>query len=301
MQPSDRTIVDAHFHLWNLDENYYPWLMDDRHPSLVQDRAALRRNYLVSDYLRDVGPLNVVAGVHIQAEHDYRDHVRETRWLQKTADELGSRGFPHAIVANVDLATADAEQIIEQHATFANTRGIRQALHRRLADPAPYDPLEDPAWVRNFPLLAKYRLSFDLQLFPRQAKSAVDLIRRNPDVQFVLTHAAMPFLRDPDNVALWSRSIRAYAAYPNVAIKISGFGGFDPGWNAQSIDPIVSEVVAAFTPQRCMLASNFPVEGLVKRYVEIWDIFFEYFAPYSAAEQELLFWRNAARIYRIPA
>jgi predicted TIM-barrel fold metal-dependent hydrolase len=301
MAPAGLRIVDAHFHLWNLDDNYYPWLMDETRPSLVEGRAALRRNYLVTDYLRDVGSLPVVAGVHIQAEHDDRDHVRETRWLSNTAAQPESRGFPHAIVANADLASPDAEQVLEQHASFANTRGIRQALHRRLDDRVPYDPLLDPAWIRQFPLLAKYRLSFDMQLFPRQATAAVDLIRRNPDVQFVLTHAAMPFLRDADNVVLWSRSVRAYASYPNVAIKISGFGGFDPDWSARSIDPIVSEVVAAFTPARCMLGSNFPVEGLVKGYQTIWNVFFEYFAPYSKAEQEMLFWRNAARIYRIAA
>jgi len=41
------------------------------------------------------------------------------------------------------------------------------------------------------------------------------------------------------------------------------------------------------------------VERLVKPYREIWNVFFEYFAPYSQDEQEMLFWRNAARIYRI--
>jgi predicted TIM-barrel fold metal-dependent hydrolase len=44
--------------------------------------------------LRDVGDLNVIGGVHIQAEHDYRDHVRETRWLQRVADNPASRGIP---------------------------------------------------------------------------------------------------------------------------------------------------------------------------------------------------------------
>jgi predicted TIM-barrel fold metal-dependent hydrolase len=301
MARADRRIIDAHFHLWNLDENCYPWLVDESRPSLVQGRAALRRNYLVSDYLRDVGNLDVVAGVHIQAEHDHRDPVRETRWLQNTAAQPGARGFPQAIVADADFASPDVEQVLEAHAGFPNTRGIRHALHRRLDAPEPYDPLEDPAWVGRFSLLAKYGLSFDLQLFPRQAPGALELIRRNPNVQFVLTHAAMPFQRDPAHRGVWSRSIRAYAECPNVAIKISGFGGFDAHWNARSIDPIVTQVVEAFTPARCMLASNFPVEGLVKSYRDIWNVFFEYFASYSEPEQEQLFWRNAARIYRIAA
>jgi len=299
MAPAGLRIIDAHFHLWNLDENYYPWLMDEAHPSLVQGRAALRRNYLVTDYLRDVGDLPVIAGVHMKAEHDYRDRVRETRCLATTASQPESRGFPQAIVADADFAMPDVEEVLAQHASFANTRGIRYALHRRIDATEPYDPLLDPVWVGNFPLLEKYGLSFDMQLFPRQATAAVDLIRRNPGVQFVLTHNAMPFLRDAPNVDLWSRAVRAYAEFPNVAIKISGFGGFDPQWDARSIDAIVSQVIEAFTPQRCMLASNFPVEGLVKPYREIWNVFFEYFAPYSKDEQEMLFWRNAARIYRI--
>jgi predicted TIM-barrel fold metal-dependent hydrolase len=301
MAPVGLRIIDAHFHLWNLDENHYPWLTDESLPSLVQGRAALRRNYLVADYLRDVGDLPVVAGVHMQAEHDYRDRVRETRWLATTASQPGSRGFPQAIVADADFAEPDVEEVLAQHAAFANTRGIRHALHRRIDAAQPYDPLLDPAWIRNFSLLEKYGLSFDMQLFPRQAQAAVDLIRRNPAVQFVLTHNAMPFLRDAANVDLWSRAIRAYAEFPNVAIKISGFGAFDPQWNARSIDAIVSQVIEAFTPHRCMLASNFPVEGLVKPYREIWNVFFDYFAPYSKDEQEMLFWRNAARIYRIAA
>ena len=259
MAPAGLRIIDAHFHLWNLDENYYPWLMDESRPSLVQGRAALRRNYLVTDYLRDVGNLPVVAGVHIQAEHDYRDHVRETRWLQSAAAMPESRGFPQAIVADADLASPDAEQVLEQHASFANTRGIRQALHRRLDDPAPYDPLLDPAWVRQFPLLAKYRLSFDLQLFPRQATAA----RRSHPAQSrrpVRAHArgdALP-ARCGERRAVVAQHSRATPSTPMSRSRSPASAGSIPDWNARSIDPIVSEVVAAFTPERCMLASNFP-------------------------------------------
>src|SRR5262245_63566400 len=116
-------LVDAHFHLWDLDENHYPWLMGSGHGTLVKDFSSLRRNYLVADLWRDIGDLNVVAGVHIQAEHDYSDHVRETRWLQRVADDPASRGMPQAIVANADFAAADVEQVLEGHCRFANTRG----------------------------------------------------------------------------------------------------------------------------------------------------------------------------------
>ena len=292
-------LVDTHFHLWDLDENYYPWLSDGGHGSLIKDFSSLRRNYLVSDLLRDIGDLNVVAAVHIQAEHDYRDHVRETRWLQRVADNPASRGIPQAIVANADFASPGVEQVLAEHCEFANVRGIRYSLNRRLRDAVPYDPLRNPVWVRNFSLLRKYGLSFDMELFPSQADLAIDLIRRNPEVQFVLTHAAMPLWRSPEEKVLWKESVRRYAEHPNVAIKLSGFGVFDPEWTAASIAPIVSEVIGAFTPNRCMLATNYPVEGIFRRYREVWDAYFECLADYSADEQELMCWRNAVRLYRL--
>lgn len=292
-------IVDAHFHLWDLRENYYPWLADGDRPTLVKDHALLRRNYLIADFLRDIDALDVVAAVHIQAQHDERDTVRETRWLQRVADDPASRRMPQAIVADTDLASPDAEQILEQHCAFANVRGIRYALHRRLHETPPHDPLMNPDWVRNFSLLRKYGLSFDMQSLPRQQEAAVALISSHPDTSFVLTHAAMPIERDEAGMALWRRSVRAYAAFPNVCIKLSGFGGQDPQWSVRSIDPIVGEVMDAFTPQRCMLASNFPVEGLCKPYAEIWQVFSDYFKDYSQAENEQLFWRNADRVYRL--
>ena len=81
----------------------------------------------------------------------------------------------------------------------------------------------------------------------------------------------MPLWRSPEEKALWKQSIKRYAEHPNVAIKLSGFGVFNPEWNAASIDPILSEVIAAFTPGRCMFATNFPVEGIFKGYREVWN------------------------------
>lgn len=292
-------IVDAHFHLWDLDENYYPWLVDSDRPNLVKNVAALRRNYLVSDFRNDFGRLDVFAGVHIQAEHDHADPVRETRWLQQIADDPDSGGFPHAIIADADFALDNVEAVLEAHCDYPNMRGIRHVLHRTLDAPVPYDPLKNPHWHHNFPLLRKFDLSFDMQVLARQWEDAAILIRANPDVQIVLDHAAMPICSDDESMERWRHALSTYAQFPNVAIKISGFGTTYPNWDAISIDPIITEVVERFTTDRCILASNFPVEGLAKTYDEVWRIYAEYFSSYSADEQEQLFWRNALRIYNI--
>lgn len=292
-------IVDAHFHLWNLDENYYPWLSDGNRPSVVSDFSSLRRNYEVGDFIADGAGLDVIAAVHIQAEHDPKDHLRETRWLQRVADSPGSRGIPQAIVFNEDLAAPGAEAALEAHCAFRNARGIRQALHRRLHESPPYDPLLDPAFRKNFALLEKFGLSFDLQFFPEQGAEVENLVRENPRIQFILTHVGMPLWHDDARLGLWRRNVTRLAQYPNVATKISGFGMWDGEWNAKSIEPIVSLALEHFSPARCMLASNFPVESIHKKYADVWRLYDEYFAGWSADERRALFCDNALSYYRI--
>lgn len=293
-------IIDAHFHLWDLQENYYPWLNDGNRSSVVPDYSTLRRNYLVSDFLADAADFELLAAVHIQAEHDPSDHVRETRWLQGVADDAArSRGVPHAIVANVDLAAADAREVLEGHCAYANTRGIRQALHRRLDESPAYDPLHDPVWQRNFGLVREFGLSFDLQFYPEQGDDVVGLVRAHPDVQFILTHVGMPFMKQPERHERWRRTMASLAKLPNAAVKISGFGMFDSAWTLESIRPVLDCVVALFGPQRCALASNYPVEGIVRPYRYIWQAYATYFAGFSAGEQEALFRGNARRLYRL--
>jgi predicted TIM-barrel fold metal-dependent hydrolase len=296
-------IVDAHIHLWDLDRNFYPWLAQGDRPSVVKDYSALRRNYVAADFWRDaqsLGPeMELLGVVHIQAEHDPSDHVRETRWLQEVADSAGAGGIPQAIVGNADLAAPDAEQVLRAHCAHGNMRGIRQALHRRLESEPPYDPLQDPAFQRNFSLLARLGLSFDLQYFQQQGEAVARLVRLHPEVQFILTHAGMPLSLEPAHLESWRRNLTRLAQYPNVAVKISGLGLWDAQWDAAALKSVADLCVDLFTPARCLLASNFPVERIHRSYRFVWQAYAEHFRHYSPAERDALFAGNAIRFYRI--
>jgi len=61
----------------------------------------------------------------------------------------------------------------------------------------------------------------------------------------------------------------------------------------------LAEVIAAFTPRRCMFATNYSVEGIFKPYREVWNAYFECLSEFSADEHELMCWRNASRVYRM--
>ena len=51
--------------------------------------------------------------------------------------------------------------------------------------------------------------------------------------------------------------------------------------------------------ERCMFASNFPMDSLMTTYKRLWDAYDEITAQFSQSERDRLFWRNAERYYRI--
>ena len=59
--------VDPHHHLWDLESNDYPWLSGPMQWRTYGDYSAIRRSYLIDDYLRDARPHAVVKSVHVQA------------------------------------------------------------------------------------------------------------------------------------------------------------------------------------------------------------------------------------------
>lgn len=295
-------VVDPHIHLWNLDTHRYLWL---EHPgvSFSGDNALLKRNFLVEDFLGETGAVEVLKVVHVEANHDPADPVAETRWLQSLADDAAHRGLPQGIVAGADLSAPNAPAVLEAHAAFRNVRGIRQILNVH-ADPL-YDYvgrhyLREPAWQRNFALLEPLRLSFDLQIYPSQVDDAVALARRHPTTQLILNHTGMFVDRDrPQGWRAWRDGLSALAACDNVAVKISGLAMFDHDWTVESFRPYVLEAIAAFGVERCMFASNFPVDRLHAGYEALWKAYAATVAGCSDGEKDALFRGNAERYYRI--
>jgi len=294
--------IDPHHHLWDLGKNRYPWLADVNHDRGWGDWSALRQNYLVEDFLQDARPHTLLKSVHVQANFDPRNPVGETAWLDSVAAAAGSRGFPQGIVAFVDLSRNDAEAVIEAHKVSPRLRGIRQVLNRH-PDPrlnrAPVDFLANPTWQANFSLLRKHDLSFDAQIYYQQMPSLAALARRHPDTQFVLDHFGMPAERDAAGLEGWRAGMRGLAQAPNIAVKLSGFGMVDLHWTVDSIRPFVRETIALFGSNRCMFASNFPVDKLMRDYDRLWQAYAATVVDLSPEEQQQLFIGTAERIYRI--
>lgn len=299
-------VVDPHVHFWNLDTHHYPWLANPG-TSFVGDARELKHNYLPDDLLREAGDIDVLKVVHVEANHDPDDPVEETRWLEGLADiaanECAAHAWPDAIVAACDLSSPNAPAVLEAHAAFARTRGIRQILNvheNTLYDYVGRHYMHEATWRENFALLERHGLSFDLQLYPAQMEEAAALARAHPGIQLVLNHAGM--FVDRNRVAgyrAWRDGLRRLAACPNVAVKISGLAMFDHAWSVESLRPYVLETIDAFGAERAMFASNFPVDRLFGGYSKLWHAYASIVSGASEGENAALFRGNAERIYRI--
>jgi len=294
-------VIDAHHHLWDLQNNKYPWLQERPLKLRLEGNIEpIAKDYLLKDYQDDIRNQNVVKSVHVQTGWDPADPVGETRWLQGVADQ---HGYPHGIVARATLDAPDLEQVLEGHLRYKNVRGIRHMINWH-PDPAKTyvdrpDLVKTSAWRRGFALLHRFDLSFDLQLYPAQMADAAALAHANPETLIILNHAGMPVDRDEEGIRLWKRGIRQLASAPNVVVKISGLGTVDWKWTVESIRPFVLETIEAFGVSRCMFASNFPIDKLFSDFDTLYDSFREITASFSADERRKLFHDNAARYYRL--
>ena len=298
---SEFPIIDAHHHLWDLEQNFYPWLSTrPLQPAMAGDVTPIAQSYSVEHFLEDAKSQNLIKSVHVEAGFDYAVPLRESEWLQGIADQ---HGFPHAIIAKAELQRPDVDLLLAGHRSHANVRGIRHMVswHRdpikTFIDRA--DLLTDEQWLHGFSLLKKYDLSFDLQIYPSQMDDAVKLAESHPDTLIILDHTGMPVDRDESSLMQWRSGMKKLGRLPNVAVKISGLGMFDHRWDVNSIRPFVLHAIDTFGTAKSMFASNFPVDKLYGSYAAIFDAFKEITKDFSRAERQAMFAGNAERLYRI--
>ena len=299
--PADLPIIDPHHHLWDLEANSYPWLQQEPPPQLVcGDIRPIRHSYTAPSLKADIGDLPVTKTVHLQCDWDPTDPVGETRWLDAHAD---THGLPTAFVAYARLQDDDVESVLAGHAQFSRLRGIRQIMNWHadavLTFGAPRELMRSAAWRRGYAALARYGLSFDLQLYPGQMPEAVEIATLFPDTQIILNHGGMPVDRTPEGIAAWRAGMRSLAALPNVAVKISGLGMLDHAWTTARIRPFVLDIIEIFGTERSAFASNFPVDSLYSGYRAVWNAFLDIVSGFSLAEKRALFAGTAERLYRI--
>jgi predicted TIM-barrel fold metal-dependent hydrolase len=272
-------IVDTHLHLVYLDRFSYPWL---------GDVPELNRDFTLETYLPQAEAARIAQAIHMEVDVAEADQMRETAFVAA----LG--GKVTAAISSCRPESTDFPAQLEKLAANSKVRGLRRILHT-----SPDALSQAPIFTENLKRLAAHRLTFDICVQARQLPLALRIARACPEVQFILDHCGVPLVKDRA-LDPWRADIKALAAEPNVACKVSGVVAYaDPNWTADDLRPFVEHVIASFGWDRVVWGSDWPVCTLTAdlgRWVAATRAII---AGESLGNQAKLLHGNARRIYRL--
>jgi predicted TIM-barrel fold metal-dependent hydrolase len=295
-------IVDAHHHLWDLSAGRYPFLGEHYETDFfLGDYRKICRDYLPADYGGDIAGFRVVGSVHIQAGRAPGEQVAETGWLETVHRQ---HGLPCVVVGHVIFTQPDCAEVLEGHARSPLVRGIRS---RPVTSRGPDESvagapgtMQDDLWRRNFALLEKYGMSWDMRIPYWHLEEGAEVARSFPAIPMMVNHTGLPLDRSEDGLAIWRRGLEALAGCPNVAIKLSELGLPHGKWDVPSNVRVVREAAAIFGADRIVFGSNLPVSTLSTDFRGIVDVMLEALAGEPPEALGKFFAHNAIRFYRIP-
>lgn len=270
--------LDAHQHFWRYDPVQYPW---------IPPQSALARDWLPGDLAALQQPLGLDGSIAVQA----RQSVTESDWLLGLAD---ADDRVRGVVGWVDLQAEDVDDDLARLTRHPKFVGVRHVVQDEPDDRF----LLRPAFLRSVSRLNDFGLTYDLLLYPKQLPAAIEFVEQFPEQPFVLDHIAKPLIRD-GIFSPWDEQIRQLAAFPNVMCKLSGMvtEADHQHWQPDDFRRYLDVVVEAFTPQRLMWGSDWPVCLLAGSYERVYRLIDDATAAWSATERDGLFGVNCVRFY----
>jgi L-fuconolactonase len=114
----------------------------------------------------------------------------------------------------------------------------------------------------------------------------------------VVEHTGWPRSNDPEEYELWETGMTALAGLrENVTCKLSGLAMPTQSMDAATFAPWVQHAIELFGADRCMFASNFPVDGMHGTFDDLYGTYDELTTDLDESTRDKLFAGNAERIY----
>jgi L-fuconolactonase len=282
----DFPIIDSHVHLYDVERLSYGWLAGV---------PKIARTHVLSDFDAARGTVQVDGIVFAEVAVDPGLHVQEAAFVQRMADaDARLCGMvAHAPVEKGAAVEADLSQL----SRFGALRGIRRLIETE-RDPG---ICLEPGFVEGVRTVGKHGLTFDICIKHFAMAYALELVRRCPDVLFVLDHIGKPAIKHGLREPWWSQIVEL-SRLPNVVVKLSGVitEADHAAWTEAQVVPYVAHVIEAFGFDRVMYGSDWTVSELTHRYPQWVEILDHVVAGASVDEKRKLFRGTAARVYRLP-
>ena len=282
----DFPIVDSHVHIYDPAKLRYDWmagvpLLNKRHePAYYDERTA---------------PVAIDTMVFVEVDIGDGLHLDEARYA---ADVAKTEPRIKAMVASIPLEKGTVvEPDIAVYAKMPLARGVRRLIQGHVAEPG---WCLRPNFVAAVKLLPKYKLTFDLCIYHPQLADAVELVRRCPEVSFILDHIGKPGIKAGLREPWWSQ-MKELAALPNVICKISGVvtEADHQTWTYDAVAPYVARAIECFGFSRCAFGGDWPVAELATRYPRWVETVDRVVAGASPSEMRSLYRDTAIRFYRL--
>ncbi len=281
-------VVDAHVHLWDpARSDWYPYLARPPEGG-AGDTSRMFRRFELATYLEESAGWNVEKLVNVAAATG-RHSVDETIEL----DGTGARhGHPDGVIGGLPPTDTAAEAIglIDRQMEATRFRGVRPmgGLER---------PLPDPDVLRA---LAERALVFEVMTHPDHLQPAARGLAGFEDLVVVVEHTGWPRTDSGEERALWRAGIDAMAGVgENVVCKLSGLAMPLQSMAVDALRPWLEYAIEAFGVDRCLFASNFPVDAVHGTFDDLYSTFSDVTAGLDDDARHKLFAANAERVYRI--
>lgn len=288
MSTQPRRVIDAHVHLWDPERrDWYPYLANPPAGG-AGDASRMYRHFDVTDYRAETSAWNVERFVNVAAATG-RHSVDEAIELDRTAS---ANGGPDAIIGGLPPTdtVSEAIELIDRQMTAARFRGVR-----------PMGGLDTPVpHIEVLRALQERGLVFELMTHADQLQGAAAQLVGLHDLVVVVEHTGWPRSKSDEEFSLWRTGMDALADVGNnVVCKLSGLAMPLESMRADDFAPWLEYAIEAFGPDRCMFASNFPVDAMYGTFDDLYGAFDTITAGLDSKVREDLFAENAARIYHL--
>jgi len=275
-------LIDSHHHLWKYSTDQYGWISDQMLP--------LKADFLLPELQQTAAESSIDGFVSVQA----RQSLQETDDLLAMAE---TEPLIAGVVGWVPLAAPEIGQTLERLGDQKFLKGVRHVVQDE----------EDERFIlgtdfnRGVSQLAMHNLVYDVLIFAKQLPASIEFVDQHPNLQMVLDHIAKPTITADAFDNAWEMNFRELAKRGNISCKFSGVVTEVRGetWSIDQIQRYWDVALEAFTPDRLMFGSDWPVCLLKTGHTQWLETVQQLASDLSVTERNKIFSTNAIRDYNL--